>query len=71
MTATQTLTGQITCEYGTCPNTHITRNGGIEKVRKEARDSFNWVVIEDRDICGDHAAAETRRIAKEKVKRGY
>lgn len=52
----ETLTAQITCDYSDsgCTNTIRIQNGGIQKVLRIARDSFDWSIIDGQNICSQH-----------------
>lgn len=56
MAAFETMTAQVICDYagGGCTNTVRIQNGGIQRVLRHARDSFDWSVIDDQNICPQH-----------------
>lgn len=66
MAAFENMTAQLVCDYSSCPNTVTIRNGGIQRVRRTARDSFDWAVIGGEDICPNHKGAAQRKLDKKK-----
>lgn len=65
MAASETITAQVTCDHkagkeNACCNTVIIRNGGVQRVLRHARDSFDWAVIDGKNYCPNHSIAALR-----------
>lgn len=56
MAAYEKITAQVTCDYGdgACTNTVRIENGGVQRVLRLARNSFDWSIIDGQNICSQH-----------------
>lgn len=65
MAAVETMTAQVTCDWNNdCSSTVYRTRMGIQRIRRTARDSFDWSIIDGKDICPTHKSQALR--AKQK-----
>lgn len=69
MAATETIRAQVTCDFSdNCTNTVLIQDGGIQRARRTALNSCDWLITPDEDICPDHKSIYLRRKAANAAK---